>query len=385
MKRRTFLTTLPASTVMLHPALQAQQPSAKRAAGTVRLLIGTSGHGSRGIYASYLHNGTLSQPRLIAEATNPAFLAIPDPSSPFMFAVTQPEDFESHASSFSHEPMTDTGTETFTSHGDASSGSPGGCHVSVTRDGRCVFVANYGGASVASFLVSPEGKVALASLIKFPSAGHGPNPERQKQSYAHSAVPSPDENYLLVNDLGLDCIHIFRIDHGTAKITPHDEWKAAPGSGPRHIVRHGNGKWIYSINELTNMIDQLAWDPAVGKLTTLSHASTLPPGTDPANKRACEMALSHDNRFLYAANRIYEDFAVFSIDAATGKLTAIQHLANPGKEARHITIDPSGRYLVSADQFSNDVSVFPIDPNTGKLSPRIGIIALNAPSCVLFA
>ena len=97
------------------------------------------------------------------------------------------------------------------------------------------------------------------------------------------------------------------------------------------------------------------------------------------------MALSHDNGFLYAANRIYEDFAVFSVDPATGNLTAIQHLPNPGKEARHITIDPSGRYLVSADQFSNDVSVFPIDPGTGKLSPRTSTITLNAPRCVLFA
>ncbi len=385
MKRRNFLTALPVSTLMLHSALQAQQPKAKRAGGTARLLIGTSGHGSRGIYACYFQQGTLSKPALIAEATNPAFLAIPGPASPFLFAVTQPEELDSHASSFAHLPMTDTGNESFAMRGDASSGSPGGCHVSVTRDGRCVFVANYGGGSVASFSATPDGKLALASLIKFPATGHGPNPERQKQSYAHSAVPSPDQGYLLVNDLGLDCIHIFRIDHGTAKLTAHGEWKAAPGSGPRHIVRHGNGKWIYSINELTNMIDQLAWDAAAGTLTTLSHASTLPPGTDPANKRACEMALSHDNRFLYAANRIYEDFAVFSVDPASGNLTAIQHLANPGKEARHITIDPTGHYLVSADQFSNDVSVFPIDPATGKLSPRTGTVSLDAPSCVLFA
>ena len=265
--------------------------------------------------------------------------------------------------------MSDQPLQTFPHLGEAESGSPGGCHISVTRDGRCVFVANYGGASVASFLAKADGTLTLASHVSFPSAEHGPNPDRQKQSYAHSAVPSPDGNYVLVNDLGLDRIHIFRLDSAAATLTPHAEWKAAPGSGPRHLALHPNGKWIYSINELTSTIDQLGWDPVAGALTSLSHIGTLPAGVNPGMTKACEMVISHDGHFLYASNRVDEDFAVFSIHPVSGALTLVQHLPNPGKESRHITVDPSGRWFLSADQFSDDISVFPIDPVTGPVEP----------------
>ena len=33
---------------------------------------------------------------------------------------------------------------------------------------------------------------------------------------------SPDNRFLLVNDLGLDAIHIYRLDAGTAKLTLND-------------------------------------------------------------------------------------------------------------------------------------------------------------------
>ena len=78
---------------MLHAAAQTTHAAnAKRASGTERLLIGTSGRGSKGIYASSFHSGTLGQPMLVAEIAAPSFLAMPDKSNPLLFAVTQPED-----------------------------------------------------------------------------------------------------------------------------------------------------------------------------------------------------------------------------------------------------------------------------------------------------
>ncbi len=383
--RRRLLGSIPAGALAVHALSQGLQT--KRPQGTTRLLIGTSGRGSRGIYTAYFTNGKLTEPTLTAVTPSPSFLALPQKESsvaPVLFAVTQPEDHNSSASSFAHPPMSDMPDQQFATISEVSSASPGGCHVSCTKDGSCVFIANYGGGSVASFHADAQGNLTLVTLLKFPATDHGPDKERQTQSYAHSAVPSPDEGYVFVNDLGLDRIHVLKLDGATAVLKPHSEFKARPGSGPRHLVRHSNGRWIYSINELNSTIDQLDWNAASGVLTLHNIVGTLPHQVDPVGKRACEMVFSLDEKFLYAANRIYEDFAVFAVNPLTGVLTNIQHLPNPGQESRHITLDPSGHWLLSANQFSGDITVYPVDTTTGKIGVSTSTVKLGAPTCLLF-
>ena len=382
--RRRVLKALPAGAAMLHAAAQGQEAKLKVIG---RVLIGTSGRGSKGIYSAYLGpDGVLSTPALVARAENPSFLAAPQMygGDGFVFAVTQPEERNSSASSFVHEPMQDTPGETLPHVSDASSTSPGGCHVSATKDGRCVFVANYGGGSLASFRADAQGRLTLATLRAYPPDGHGPEKDRQMGSHVHSVQPAPGEGFVLASDLGLDRIHILRLDRATAKLTPHGEFLARPGSGPRHMVAHSNGKWIYSINELNSTIDLLDWDAAAGTLKLRTIVGTLPHFVDPVGKRACELVFLPGEQFLYAANRVYEDFAVFAVNPQTGVPTNVQHLANTGKESRHIAVDPLGQYFLSADQFSDDVTVYAIDAATGRLGAKTSSVRVGGPSCLVF-
>ncbi len=380
--RRRLLRNLPAGAMMLHAAAHAQQ--AKRPAGTVRLLIGTSGRGSKGIYGAYFLDGKLQPPTLLAEAANPSFLCLPQAERSLLFAVTEAEGQDSHASSYRCSSMQDTSDQTFAHVDDASSGNTGGCHISSTKDGTCVFVASYGGGSVASFQADAQGKLTLATLIAYPADGHGPDAERQTKSYVHSVQAAPGGQFVLASDLGLDRIHILRLDPGTAKLMPHGEFLTRPGAGPRHMVAHSNNRWIYSINELNSSIDLLDWDSAKGTLTLRTIVNTLPHHIDPVGKRACEVVFGRGEKFLYASNRVYEDFAVFAVNPQTGTLSNVQHLANRGKESRHIAIDPSGRYFLTANQFSDDITVFPIDPDTGKLGASTGSVNIGGPSCLVF-
>ncbi len=353
----------------------------------IRLFIGTSnptavGGMGQGIFTAQFHNGQLTEPVLAQGAPSPSFLAW-NPGAAALFAVEGGDGSNSEAASY----VLHTAGHSMHHIARADGGGPGGCHICVSADGRGVFVANYNGGSVASFAADAQGGLKQASFIQFPKDGPGPVADRQEKSHAHSARVSPDGNYVFVNDLGLDRIHVFGLDRSTSKLVPHhpDHWASAPGAGPRHLVFHPNGKWIYSINELSSTIDHLQWDTAHGVLTTKSSARTLPAGVDTSKARACEMVFSHDAKFLYACTRVDERFTVFTVDAATGSLTPIQYLANPGKESRHIALDPSGKWFLSANQFSGDVSVFPVDTATGKLGERSSFIKLSGPSCLLFA
>ena len=373
--------------MMLHPS----KAAARELAGTRRLLIGTSnptesGGTGEGIFAASFRSGQLGAPTLLAQAISPSFLALPRADHP-LFAVLGGDGNQSQAASYALSQAETHGTS-LKPIDTAGSGGGGGCHISTTLDGRCVFVANYGGGSVASFLADAAGKLTRASFIRFPPDEHGPMQDRQEGSHAHSALVSPDGNFVLVNDLGLDRIHVFGLDRKTAKLLPHkpDRWVSEPGSGPRHLVMHPDGKWIYCICELNSTVVQLEWNAIEGTLTTKTVVSTLPAGADPAQARACEMVFSKDLRFLYASNRRgSESFTVFAVDSATGALTQVQNRKNPGHEARHIAIDPSGRWFLTANQFSGDVTVFALDTASGRLGDTVSTIRVNGASCLVFA
>ncbi|AFL86592.1 3-carboxymuconate cyclase [Terriglobus roseus DSM 18391] len=372
--------------------LHGTSASAREASGTLRLFLGTSSQSEfagkgEGIFLASFHNGRLGIPRLLTKASSPSFLAAPQAGHP-LFAVLGGDGGQSQAASYVVSQGTDVATTTLTPIATASSSGGGGCHVSVSADGTCVLVSNYGGGSVASFRADPTGKLTQANAVQFPPAEHGPVKDRQQGSHAHSALISPDGDFVLVNDLGLDRIHIFGLDHATSKLTPHkpDHWASEPGAGPRHLVFHPNGRWIYCICELNSTVVQLQWNATHGVLTTKSVVNTLPAGVDPAKARGCELVFSKDMRFLYAANRrASESFAVFAVDATTGALTPIQHKANPGLEARHIAVDPSGKWFLVANQFSGDVTVFALDNATGKIGDRVSTIQVSGASCLLFA
>lgn len=378
--RREFLAA--AAAVSASMALPAQTGRAQRLfIGTANTARDGSGVGP-GIFAADFADGRLTTPRLVAKIDSPGFLATVKGSNT-LFVQAAEKGRNTTAVSFRMGAG-----HALTEISRAYSDGAGGCHVGVSHDGRAVFIANYGGGSVSSFLADAEGKLTQASFVQFPPDEHGPDEERQDKAHAHCTVVSPDGDFVFVNDLGLDRIHVFRLDHATAKLQPHkpDHWKATPGSGPRHVLLHPNAKWVYNINEMGSSIDHLQWNATHGVLTTKATVSTLPAGsTAGAQSRACEMVFGAGERFLYASNRIHESFAVFSVDPATGALTFVQEQMNPGKESRHMAVDASGKWLLSANQFSGDISVFPLDQKTGRLGDRTSMTPIAGPSCLLFA
>ena len=374
--RRDFIAGAAALTAST--ALAASPRSQRLFIGTANTARDGSGVGP-GIFVAQFADGKLTQPELAAGFTSPGFLAKAK-GSDILFAQAS-DHGRTQAATF----RIGAG-HTLTEIGRANSQGGGGCHIGVSHDARAAFVANYGGGSLSSFLVDASGKLTEATFIPFPPDEHGPDKDRQDKSHVHCTVVSPDGDFVFVNDLGLDRIHVFALDHATAKLTPHTEWKATPGSGPRHVLLHPNGKWVYNINEMGSSIDHLQWSATHGVLTTKATVSTLPAGsTAGAQSRACEMAFGAGQRFLYASNRIHESFAVFAVNPTTGALTFLQEQKNPGQESRHMAVDPSGKWLLSANQFSGDISIFPIDAKTGHLGERTFLTQLAGPSCLLFA
>ena len=64
----------------------------------------------------------------------------------------------------------------------------------------------------------------------------GPVPDRQDASHPHGAIVDPTGRFVLVPDLGMDRIHIFKISPSNGRLQPQAPLLVKPGTGPRHAV-----------------------------------------------------------------------------------------------------------------------------------------------------
>jgi 6-phosphogluconolactonase len=183
----------------------------------------------------------------------------------------------------------------------------------------------------------------------------------------------------------LDKVMIFKFNSAKGTLTPANPPFVAvtPGSGPRHIAFHPNGRWAFVINEMASTITGFAYDAAHGGLSELQTASTLP--KDFAGNSTCaEVAIHPSGKFIYGSNRGDDSIAVFACNPSTGRLTFAQRVPTGGKTPRQFEIDPTGNWLLAANQDSDSVVVFQLDSSTGHLRPVGAPVASSNPQCVKF-
>ena len=360
---------------------------------------------AKGIYLSRFDplRGQFTAPTLAAACVSPSFMAVNEVSSTsnqkhpttrrLVYAVNEGDANTSGVSTYELDPATGI----LKLLGSVSAGGRGPCYISVAAGGRSAYVANYAGGTIASYAVLSDGRLSNpVDRIDFhdEALGHpGPNKARQDGPHPHSAMMSPDNRFVLVNDLGNDDIALFPTDVKTGRLgKPHLFTNIAPGSGPRHLAFHPNGRWAYGIDEMTSRIDQylytdmrqVAGVEAQAALSSAGHSvSTLDANFHGVNT-AAEIAVSPLGDFVYASNRGEDSLVVFSVDAESGDLAFVQRISCGGKTPRHFTLDPTSRWIVCGNQDSASVTVFARDRGTGKLSGPVQTLSLESPMFTLF-
>jgi 6-phosphogluconolactonase len=398
--RRRFLFALPAfaatehtfASIPLHKKKPAPPPPVFVYFGT-----DTSRGISKGIYRSTFDSktGQLTPPVLVATTPRPSFLALSPPQTGgkrFLYAVNALNDPSASVTAFAIDPKTGALNQI----GQVPSAGAGPCYVSVDSTGHAAFVANYNGGTVASYRIQPDGTLSQpVDRIDFkdPKFGpRGPNTARQDTPHPHSTTISPDNRFLLVNDLGSDHIVVFTIKTGTGQLADPHVFTNHPGGGPRHVAFHPNGRWIYGINELDSTIDHYLWtatkfsETPQGLIININTPIKTIAADFPAEKNtAAEVAVSPDGEFVYASNRGEDSLVVFKVSTKDGSLTFVQRISCGGKVPRHFTLDPTAQWLICGNQDSATVTVFRRDLVTGQLSGPIQTLPLDSPMFTLFA
>jgi 6-phosphogluconolactonase len=381
--RRQFLTTASATIAAL--AAPDFLRLAAQAQAKTRVLIGS--HGDNGILAYDWNPETaaLTPAGVAAKIPKVAWLATTDGtgSSKFVFSASELDTFQGkptgEVASFQ---LAGGELQPLSARNSAGTGT---CHVAADHTGRMLIAADYTGASAASFRIE-NGKLSEAIWAEHYTE-HGPNPTRQSTAHAHFASFSPDNRFAYVNDLGGDCIHIYKPNPATAEMKPAGIYRGAPGSGPRTLHFHPNGYAAYLMNELVSTVDLLHWHKDDGGLTFADRIELLPADYKPSlvASTGCDTVISRDGRFVYFANRGDNFLYAFKADSATGKLTPMKRSNCGGKTPRNFTLDPTERWMLVANQDSNLISVFARDLKTGELADDVkSSVAAEAPMRILF-
>lgn len=385
LNRREFLRLAAVAPV----AAQVLQSRAKQEEKRRLLFAGTQtveGSTSHGIYGYRWEpeSGELQAAGLAAESDNPTFLAI-DPDAQYLYAANEIASFEAQASGAVSAFAIDHDAAKLKAINKVLSLGTGTCHVTVDHLGRAAFCANYSGGSATSFVLSYNGQIS-DPVSHFQYSGHGPNKERQEAPHAHRVTVSPDNRFLLVNDLGLDCIHLYHLDDKNAKLTPNQprQWTATPGSGPRALRFHPNGRFAYCVHELVSQVEVLEWDREKGTLQSVQKVSLIPDGYHGLT-RGCDIVITRDGHYAYAANRDYDCLVSFAVDAKDGRLTLLARGSCGGKIPRHLALDPTERWVLVANEQSDLIAVFARDEKTGKLAESGKSFPISKPQCLVFA
>ena len=375
MNRRDFLCT--ASAAALATTITPRLLAAPAGAGKQRVLVGS---GTKGILAYDWDGakGELIAAGVAAALPNAPWIAL-SASHEFLYVATDVASFNGKPTGEVSSFKVEKGELTPLSA--QNSATPGTVHVAVDHSGGVLVSADYNGGGAASFLIT-GGRLSPAAWSEHYS-GHGPVADRQQSAHAHFASFSPDNRYVYINDLGSDCIHIYKLNAATAVLTPAGSYPAKAGAGPRTLHFHPNGRTAYLVNELDSTVDVLSYSPADGSLSPITRIDLLPEGYK-GPTRACDAVITRDGRWAYFANRDNDFLYSFRADQKSGALTPIGRTPCGGKIPRNFTLDPSERWMLVANQDSSLLSVFARNPQTGELAKEGNSFAADTPMCIVF-
>lgn len=302
------------------------------------------------------------------------------PNSNQFFAIHETEDYEGKNGAVSSFRLKN-GEFSFCNR--KASGGQLPVYILYHEEENSVLVANYNSGTIAVFPIQENGKLAEASDI-LQHKGSGPNKERQESAHVHQIIQSPDHQFVFAIDLGMDQIRKYTLNNEKL-ISPQNPiaFIAHPGSGPRQLIFHPDGKHSFLVHELKSIISFLRYNSDQRTFQEISTHSCIPSDFKEQNKCG-GVKVSPDGKTVYVTNRGHNSISSFSVDIKKELIAPLQNISCQGDWPREFCMDNQGQIIVVANQKSNSLSSFKIDQETGFLHFTGYQIEIQNPAFCLF-
>jgi 6-phosphogluconolactonase (cycloisomerase 2 family) len=191
-------------------------------------------------------------------------------------------------------------------------------------------------------------------------------------SHQHSVMSDPTDTLWLVCDKGTDRIYSYHLDREKGKLLPLAETVVETCSAPRYGTFHPTHPLFYGNNENNPVVFTYQYDVESGKLDRIGETSLLvekkaPAFSEDIKIQPSDIIIRSDGRFMYAAVRGLNLIAVLAVDNE-GILHLKQNIDCGGKNPRGLAISHDGRYLFAANMESDNIISFAI-ADDGTIAP----------------
>ena len=360
---------------------KSQQAVTTSASDTLYMLVGSYGPADQEGIKVYKFNQATGEGQYVSGVkgiSNPSYQTV-SKDGKRVYSVGEDDGGTACANALTFDAA--TGTLTLINSQPTQGAAP--CHIALSPEEDYVVTANYNGSNISLFPLDEEGRLKPGQTIGF--EGSGPDKERQAIPHLHFVYFTPDNHYLLANDLGTDRIHRFPLNtRQKGSNTPlvdrqrASDIRLTPGSGPRHAVFSADGRFAYLITELSGEVMAFTYDGDSLSLMQTIQADTLDA------RGSADIHLSPDGRFLYASNRLKGDgLAIFRVNPEDGTLSKAGYQPT-GIHPRNFVLTPNGQYLLVACRDTDEIQIFARDASTGLLTDTGRRIKTTKPVCLKF-
>ena len=254
----------------------------------------------------------------------------------------------------------------YVEHSRGTSGGDAPCHIALCEKERLLFACNYGSGTLCVYRLDPDGGLQGPPEQYLFCSVHR---ERQESPHPHQALLTLCGLYLLVCDLGCDCIYVFALrpeqtGGNTKRMELLHRVPTPSGFGPRHMAFSDCGAYLYVLGELSSSIITYAY-----KSGTLQFIEELPV-LQTANPENAAAEIVCYRKKIYVSVRGDDSISVFAI-CDNGTLKHKGKIVCGGKTPRSFAIftpdtlgasaglEETGEgLLVVANQGSDNISCF---------------------------
>lgn len=261
-----------------------------------------------------------------------------------------------------------------------------------TAGGRLLYVGTYTNTAAGSKgIYGWRFDAATSTVTSLGLAGETDSPSwlvvhpNQRFLYAANELPPPEAG----GPAG--AVTTFSIDAASGRLTQIGRVKTN-GLAPAHMLVDPAGKWaivgnygnsagsegtsiaVFAIGAEGKLADTpTAFVPHVPKPKRLDPAAPPPKNGNPPTSHPHCVLLSPDSRFLFVAEKGFDEIVVYRFDAVTGALTPTTPPAVEatkfGAAPRHLAFGRTGKFLYVCYEAGRAVATFAYDAATGRLSP----------------
>lgn len=346
------------------------------------IFVSSFAAGDPGSIQAYLldtEKGTLKPQARFSDIENPFFLAL-SPDQTKLYSIHAPGAFGGGDDEFVIALRIENRQGVLKEINRQSSKGTASCYLDVSPDGKTAVVANYSSGSVASYPLGKDGALGKpASFVQH--VGSSVNGARQKAPHAHCIVFSPNGKHVLAADLGIDKVVSYTVAESRLVAGRQPFVRTSPGTGPRHLTFHPDGKRVFVVNEIGNTVTSYDYDATNGFLTKQQTISTIPADYEKTTHTA-DIKITPNGKFLYATNRGHDSVAAYRIGSDKG-LELINIEPSLGKGPQNLAIVAGGKFLLCANLPGDNLIVFRIDQATGALTLVGDPVEVPKPSCIM--